>query len=96
MNNQELYNNAKMTVIEHLMSGDKPIVLYGTGGNGKTYLVNEISEIIDTNNYNVIHEILKPIEKMSNNDLVVATDFNNLSDIDKESYNLVDMNNIRF
>ena len=96
MNNQELYNNAKSTVINHLMNGDKPIVLYGTGGNGKTFLINELSELISEKKYNIIPEVHEKIENLNNSDLIVSLNLSDFVNIDKDSYNLVDMSSIRF
>ena len=96
MNNQELYNNAKIAVIEHLTNGDKPIVLYGTGGNGKTYLVNEISDLIQEKKYNVIPEVNNKLTKLNNSDLIVSLNLSDFDNFDKESYNLVDMSSIHF
>ena len=96
MNNQELYNKAKIAVIEHLTNGDKPIVLYGTGGNGKTYLVNEISDLISEKKYNVIPEVNNKLTKLNNSDLIVSLNLSDFNNFDKDSYNLVDMSSIRF
>ena len=96
MNNQQLYNKAKIAVIEHLTNGDKPIVLYGTGGNGKTYLVNEISDLISEKKYNVIPEVNNKLTKLNNSDLIVSLNLSDFDNFDKDSYNLVDMSSIRF
>ena len=96
MNNQQLYNKAKIAVIEHLTNGDKPIVLYGTGGNGKTYLVNEISDLISEKKYNVIPEVNNKLTKLNNSDLILSLNLSDFDNFDKDSYNLVDMSSIRF
>ena len=96
MNNQELYNKAKIAVIEHLTNGDKPIVLYGTGGNGKTYLVNEISDLISEKKYNVIPEVNNKLTTLNNSDLIVSLNLSDFDNFDKDNYNLVDMSSIHF
>ena len=46
--------------------------------------------------YNIIPEVHEKIEKINNSDLIVSLNLSDFDNIDKDSYNLVDMSSIRF
>ena len=84
---------AKQLLIDAMSTG-KCIYLYGSGGNGKSYLINDISELIIRQNYHVYHErhdnqmmLRKSIICVNTLDSI-ATEYTN--------YILIDMNHIKF
>ena len=95
------YDEARDIVLS-LIKKNENIILYGSGSNGKTYLINQLKE--NLKQYVVYHEfdiklinnckpLIKPLIKP------FITSINSLDEIkslDKDYYNLVDMNNIRF
>lgn len=90
------YEEAIDTVLT-LIKKNENIILYGSGSNGKSYLINQLKE--NLKQYVVYHEFdIKLINKQS---IVYPfiTSINSLDEIkslDKNNYKLVDMNHIRF
>ena len=52
LKNYELHKHVVKTLIENEM---KTILLIGTGKNGKSYLLNEIKDMITSNGYNTLN-----------------------------------------
>ena len=51
--NHVFYNTAKEQLIEAIHSNKEIIMLIGSGGNGKSYLTNELNDFLNVNNYSV-------------------------------------------
>lgn len=81
----------------NLIDNNKNIVLLGSGGNGKTYLINQLMEQLD--NYKIFHEYSNGIVStiLSNNNFITAIhNKNEIKNIDSKLYEIVDMNNIKY
>lgn len=93
MNNyQEAYDKCL-----NLIKNKKNIVLLGSGGNGKTYLINQLMEKLD--NYKIFHEYSYSIVPtiLSNNNFITAIyDKNEIKNIDSKLYEIIDMSNIKY
>ena len=50
------YNSCKKSVIDNIYK-EQNIVLYGSGNNGKTYLVNELNELLLEHEYFMVKEL---------------------------------------
>ena len=105
------YEEAIDTVLT-LIKKNENIILYGSGSNGKSYLINQLKE--NLKQYVVYHEFdinlinkqcIKPMVKSMVKPTVkptvypFITSINSLDEIkslDKNNYKLVDMNHIRF
>ena len=84
---------AKTFLINAIETG-KCIYLYGSGGNGKSYLINDIWELISRQRYHAYHE-------RNNNQMMLRKSIicvNTLHSIATEytNYILIDMNHIKF
>ena len=89
------YPTAKNAVL-HFIYGDKPIILDGEGGNGKTYLINDINKSIKVKEVipsgNILQEKLNKLNR--GGEIVSTTTLDYLKELDKNSYHLVDMSKI--
>ena len=54
--NQVYYNTAKQELINAVNNNIHTIILYGRGGNGKSYLTNELTDFLNINGYN-FHQV---------------------------------------
>ena len=54
--NEVFYNTAKEDLMEAVHNNKKIIMLIGSGGNGKSYLTNELYDFLNINNYSVNHD----------------------------------------
>ena len=54
--NQVYYNDVKDKLITSIINNIKTIILVGSGGNGKTYLTNELNNYIYINNYSIYQD----------------------------------------
>jgi predicted ATPase len=84
---------AKQLLIDAMSTG-KCIYLYGSGGNGKSYLINDSWELISRQRYHAYHE-------RNNNQMMLRKSIicvNTLHSIATEytNYILIDMNHIKF
>ena len=101
------YDEALDAVLS-LIKKNENIILYGSGSNGKSYLINQLKE--NLKQYVVYHEFdINLINKQSIKPMVkpmvkpkvypFITSINSLDEIkslNKNNYKLVDMNNIKF
>lgn len=92
------YPTAKNAVLHFILKGDKPIILYGEGGNGKTYLINDINKSIKVKEVipsgNILQEKLNKLNR--GGEIVSTTTLDYLKDLDKNSYHLVDMSKMHW
>lgn len=49
--NEELYQQSKQDVLSAVERNVKTIMLVGSGGNGKSYLTNELKSVLESNGY---------------------------------------------
>jgi len=54
--NHVFYNTAKEQLLEAIYNQKEIIMLIGSGGNGKSYLTNELNDFLNINNYSVYHD----------------------------------------
>ena len=50
------YNTMKETLKIIIQNNVQIIILLGSGGNGKTYLINDCKNYLNTNNYNILQD----------------------------------------
>ena len=81
--------------VEQLIKENKNIVLIGSGGNGKSYLVNSIANLLNAKKYYIFHEYNEAVEKL-NNYVLCINSMSELSRLKKDSYVLIDMNHLAF
>jgi uridine kinase len=105
MSNIELYKECKEKLIQLLNNNNKSlIILSGTGGNGKTTLINELKQQIKTHKYSSIHDITKnnftnltnnfDMSKFNNLVFDITENLDDLQENDKFSH--INMNHIHF
>lgn len=56
IDNEVFYNTAKEDLMEAVHKNKKIIMLIGSGGNGKSYLTNELYDFLNINNYSINHD----------------------------------------
>lgn len=92
------YPNAKNAVLHFILQGDKPIILYGEGGNGKSHLIKDINKSIKVTEVipsgNILQEKLDKLNR--GGEIVSTTTLDYLKDLDKNSYHLVDMSKMHW
>jgi hypothetical protein len=108
MTNIEMYNDCKHKLSEYLKYDEKKlIIISGSGGNGKTTLINELKSDIRSNKYSVLTDISKDrLYTLQNNfkfddfKHLILDIIGNLDDFNPEPSNSnffhIDMNSIQF
>lgn len=88
------YPDAKNAVLHFLLQGDKPIILYGGGCNGKTHLINDINNSIRVKEVQPTGDIKEEhlVELNNGGEIISTTTMDYLKELDKESYYLINMN----
>ena len=56
-NNYKLYKHTNHILKDSIENGDNIIILFGNGGNGKSYLTQEMNSILNKNNYNIFNPV---------------------------------------
>lgn len=87
-----IYNSSKNLLLTLLETG-KSIVLYGCGGCGKTYLINDVSDKISTYGYVIENEENININFFDGKYIIGVSQFDKIKDIKEDSYYLINMNN---
>ncbi len=92
------YPDAKNAVLHFILQGDKPIILYGRGNNGKTHLINDINKSIKVTEVIPSGDILQ--EKLDNlnrgGEIVSTPTLDYLKGLNKNSYHLIDMSKMHW
>lgn len=83
--------NQSLKLMLHLMKTKLPIVLYGQGGCGKTVLINEIIDIINSHNYTVYQEGPITLDLFEKQYIFTLYDLEKIKDIPLSKYYLVNM-----
>ncbi len=92
------YPDAKNAVLHFLLQGDKPIILYGDGGNGKTHLINEINDSIQVKEVLPTGDIKEEhlIELNNGGEIISTNTLDYLKELKEESYYLINMNKMHW
>jgi len=85
-----IYNSSKNLLVD-LLDRDKTIILYGPGGCGKSYLINECRKLIDEKGYNISIDGDLKKNIFTNKHVVAIHDINELRNIIYKYY-LINMN----
>ena len=56
-NNYKLYEHTNHILKDSIENDDNIIILFGNGGNGKSYLTQEMNSILSKNNYNIFNPV---------------------------------------
>ena len=86
-----IYNSSKNLLVKLLETG-KSIVLYGRGGCGKTYLINEVTDTIKTYGYLVENEENITMNLFDGKYVIAISQFDKIKNIKEDSYYLINMN----
>jgi chromosomal replication initiation ATPase DnaA len=92
------YEIAKNILIGNLTSKESDhIVLYGSGGNGKSYLLKEVDNVVQMNHYDVESEngIIEN-KKYTTPTIFCVNDIDECKKLKNNSYHFIDMNEIKF
>ncbi len=92
------YPDAKNAVLHFILKGDKPIILYGKGANGKSHLIKDINQSIRVTEVipsgNILQEKLNKLNR--GGEIVSTITLDYLKELDRNSYYLVDMSKMRW
>ncbi len=94
------YQEARTIVINQLCGGGEimplyPIILYGSGSNGKSFLLNDIKLIIKECGYQVFNDNVNKIPIKSKKVIYCMNSIANIKDLLKVCF-IVDMNSIKY
>ena len=73
--NTQTYNTSKLLLLKAIDTNIRTIILFGSGGNGKTHLICEMRDLLIKNTYSIVHpdetyfnQKKKFLEYIKNND----------------------------
>lgn len=94
------YEEARLTLMNQLCAGGEitplyPIILFGSGSNGKTYLLNDLNLIIKECGYEIFNDEVTIIPIKSKKVIYCMNSIANIKDLLKVCF-IVDMDAIKY
>ena len=87
------YITAK-TILIDAIEKNKVIYLLGAGGNGKSYLINEIKDKIDEHKYRIHHEVTENSPKLRKS--IICVNIYDQIDLTTDNTIIINMNKIKY
>lgn len=92
--NRNFISNNSYSLLTYLLQSNcnKSIVLFGSGQNGKSYIIEKCKNLIHNMNYNIIHEGPMKDNYFEDKHIICVTSIDDLNHIPSNKYVLINMN----